>query len=63
MSNHIELGTAARDSVTGFAGTVTAICYHLNATPDILIEGTDLHGQPAEIWVDAQRVAEPQHQS
>jgi len=58
MSNGIELGSTAKDVVTGFTGTVTAICYRLNDRPDVLIEGIDTHGQPAEIWINQGRVAD-----
>lgn len=37
MSN-IELGDKARDNITGFSGTVTAICRYLGGQNDALIE-------------------------
>jgi hypothetical protein len=54
MGEKIELGCKAKDSVTGYVGTVTARCEYLSGEPRLMLEGLiDL--RPVELWVTESR--------
>jgi hypothetical protein len=54
MGEKIELGCKAKDSVTGFVGTVTALCEYLAGESRVVIEGL-VEGKPVELWVAQSR--------
>jgi hypothetical protein len=54
MGEKIELGCKAKDSVTGFVGTVTARCEYLAGESRVVIEGL-AEGKPVELWVAQSR--------
>jgi hypothetical protein len=54
MGEKIELGCKAKDSVTGFIGTVTARCEYLAGESRVMIEGL-AEGKPVELWVAQSR--------
>ena len=58
MTEHtFDLGDAARDTVTGFEGTVTARAVYLTGVPRIGVSGIDTTGRPVEVWEDEARFA------
>jgi hypothetical protein len=54
MGEKIELGCKAKDSVTGFVGTVTARCEYLAGESRVSIEGIS-DGRPVELWIAQSR--------
>jgi len=51
-----ELGMKARDTVTGYSGTVTAKCEYLGAEARICLERVDKDGDLKEQWFPVGRV-------
>ena len=52
----IELADRAVDSISGFAGVVTARTEHLSGLTRIQLEGVNESGEPNEWWFDACRI-------
>lgn len=50
-------GTAVKDKITGYSGTVTGCCnYYGNKQSQYLIENIDSTGRPIEWWIDEDRL-------
>lgn len=56
MSHTFELGSSARDIVSGWAGTITARYEYLNGCERYEISGKDKDGKPEAYVFDAQQV-------
>ncbi len=53
---HEILGRKAKDSVTGFSGTITAKVEYLYRPTEVCIEGlTGNSGSPQQMWVEIDR--------
>lgn len=54
----LEMNLKVQDEVTGYTGTVTAICKYLNGTTSALVEEKFPGGQKFEdgAWVDSDRL-------
>ena len=44
------------DTVTGFQGTATAVCYYLNSGPRVCLENIDNDGNIIQEWLDLPRL-------
>jgi len=55
---HELLGLTAKDKVTGFSGTITAVCTYLYASARVEITATKVEadGTTQYLWTDYQRV-------
>lgn len=54
---NIELGDCVVDSITSYAGTVTAINQKLGGSPQACVEAHSLQdGRPVEVWFDVHRL-------
>lgn len=52
-----KYGERVRDTVTGYAGKVTAYCDYYGRKPmQFLVEGMDATGRPIEVWCDENRL-------
>lgn len=52
------LGSKARDTVTGFTGTVTARAEYLQGATQVRLERLDNDGKLSAEWFDENRLAE-----
>ncbi len=52
----IELGSAVTDFITGYNGTVTAICQNLKGADQALVERIHPEGNVLEIWFNVGRL-------
>lgn len=51
-----QLGAIAKDSITGFQGTITARAEYLGGTNRYLVEARNSKGERIEEWFDEGRV-------
>lgn len=52
----VMLGDPARDTVTGFEGTVVKVLHELHGVDQVAIERADAQGVPEQEWFNAGRV-------